>query len=156
MRFSWILKTRVFLKPKLARGPALMWHRLRWLGSALVCVVLVRLGLTVIRYKRLAKLLPAKGSASPPLSVQRWCRWAVTRTSRVVPKASCLTQALAGLWLLRLMGFEASVVIGVAAGEMGSAAVRAHAWLESGPDVILGGDDESLSDFQRLTVLGRS
>lgn len=132
------------------------WHCFRWLGSALVCVVLVRVGLTVIKYKRLAKLLPTKGSVNPPLSVQRWCRWAVTRTSRVVPKASCLTQALAGLWLLRLMGFEASVVIGVAAGESGSAVLRAHAWLESGTDVILGGEGETLSDFKRLTVLGRS
>ena len=74
----------------------------------------------------------------------------------MVPKASCLTQALAGLWLLRLMGFEASVVIGVAAGESGSAVLRAHAWLESGADVILGGDREALSEFRRLTVLGQS
>jgi hypothetical protein len=61
---------------------------------------------------------------------------AVTRASKLVPFATCLTQALAGGYLIRRAGKNASVHFGVAKGEAG---FKAHAWLESDGGILIGG-----------------
>ena len=61
---------------------------------------------------------------------------AVTRASRLVPFATCLTQALAGGFLIRRAGSNAVIHFGVAKGEAG---FKAHAWLESDGDILIGG-----------------
>lgn len=63
--------------------------------------------------------------------------WAVEAMSRRVPRASCLTQALAAKLLLRSFGLRSQLCLGVARTADGS--LRAHAWLERGGRPILGG-----------------
>lgn len=63
--------------------------------------------------------------------------WAVEASGRRVPRASCLTQALAAKLLLRAFGLRSQLCLGVARTADGS--LRAHAWLERGGRPILGG-----------------
>lgn len=63
--------------------------------------------------------------------------WAVEAMSRRVPRASCLTQALAAKILLHAFGLRSQLCLGVARTADGS--LRAHAWLERGGRPILGG-----------------
>lgn len=60
---------------------------------------------------------------------------AVRRCSRVVPRATCLTQALAARKLLEKEGHAADLKIGVA---KDGSILRAHAWLELDGRIILG------------------
>jgi Transglutaminase-like superfamily len=65
--------------------------------------------------------------------------WALQAASRYVPRATCLTQAMAGQLLLGLNGTPSSVRIGVA--KHGEGNFEAHAWLESGGRILIGGVD---------------
>jgi len=73
--------------------------------------------------------------------------WAIQVASRYVPRASCLTQALATQALLGSSGIPASVRIGVAKSTAGN--FEAHAWLESDGEILMGGADAN----QRYTRL---
>jgi hypothetical protein len=55
--------------------------------------------------------------------------WAVEVAGNYVPRAACLTKALAAQTMLRLGGIPTSLRIGVA---KGTGSFEAHAWLESG------------------------
>lgn len=74
--------------------------------------------------------------------------WAVSVVSRRVPRATCLTQALALQALLAREGRPAELQIGVAKAADG--AFEAHAWLESEGRVVIGG-----GDVERFTPLAR-
>jgi hypothetical protein len=65
--------------------------------------------------------------------------WAVEAISRHVPRASCLTQALAARWLLRAHGYGSDLCLGVASA--GTGAFMAHAWLERRGHILIGGTD---------------
>jgi hypothetical protein len=62
--------------------------------------------------------------------------WAVTTVASRVPRATCLTQALAATLLLVRHGHAATLRVGVAKNDDGT--LRAHAWLESAGQAILG------------------
>ena len=61
--------------------------------------------------------------------------WAVEHAARIVPGATCLTQALAAEVMLRRTGGRPDLRFGVArdAGDF-----EAHAWLELGGRVLVG------------------
>lgn len=61
---------------------------------------------------------------------------AVKAASRFVPAASCLTQALAALFIVKLKGQEAELKIGVA--KSAGADFEAHAWLERDGRILIG------------------
>ncbi len=63
---------------------------------------------------------------------------AVTRASKLVPFATCLTQALAGGFLIRRAGSDAIIHFGVAKGDAG---FKAHAWLECNGGILIGGSE---------------
>jgi len=73
--------------------------------------------------------------------------WAIQVASRYVPHATCLTQALAAQALLGFGGIPSSIRIGVAKETAGS--FEAHAWLESGGKILMGGAEAD----QRYTPL---
>src|SRR5208283_5512393 len=62
--------------------------------------------------------------------------WAVRTAAARIPRATCLTQALAAKYQLERSGHCARIHIGVAK-ENGQ--FRAHAWLECEGEVVLGG-----------------
>jgi hypothetical protein len=66
--------------------------------------------------------------------------WAVRRASRLIPGATCLTQALAGRILLARAGHLSELRIGVRKNP--GTGFEAHAWLEHGGQVVLGGLDD--------------
>jgi hypothetical protein len=108
-----------------------------------MAVAAVRLLLWVLPYRAVSALV--RGSATPPRGAPRGSpataeRIAldVARAARVVPRATCLVQALAGQWLIARAGAPVALQLGVALGERG---LEAHAWLESGDRVVLGGEE---------------
>ena len=72
--------------------------------------------------------------------------FAIPRIARRLPwRADCLVQALAGQAWLSAEGIGAEIVVGTARGADGR--FEAHAWLQDGDVVILGGD---ISRFEPL------
>ena len=107
---------------------------------ALLLVAAVRLGLWVIPFSRLQRLvlwMAAKPGRdrSETVSTEKLA-WAIETASRYVPKATCLTQAMAAKILFGIYGCESLLKIGVARGEGGR--MLAHAWLESQGRTIVG------------------
>jgi len=114
----------------------------RLLISAAVLVATVRVGLSLLPFQTLRRILtelaqgPTVGPRANRPSVDR-VAWAVTVASRYVPKASCLIQALAAQVLLARHGHPARLRIGVAKGAEGR--LEGHAWLEHQGVIVVGG-----------------
>lgn len=110
----------------------------RLVVKAWFTLVAVRILLWVAPYRwidaRLMKPPAATPADVPPADLAR----AVTRASKLVPFATCLTQALAGGFLIRRAGRNAVVHFGVARGDAG---FKAHAWLESDGGILIGGSE---------------
>jgi hypothetical protein len=113
----------------------------RLLFSALCLVSAVRLGLWLLPVRTVGHILgwlvPGVPGNASDLSLPERVARAVARISRVVPGATCLTQALAGQVLLERHGFPTRLHIGVA--RDGREAVRAHAWLDTQGGTVIGG-----------------
>ena len=109
-----------------------------------------RLGLWVLPFPAIRRWAGKKVPSGPPtgLPVERLA-WSVSAASHLVPRATCLTQALAGQALLARHGHPARLHLGVARGEAGQ--FEAHAWLEAEGQVILG--DRERARFTPLTTL---
>jgi hypothetical protein len=65
--------------------------------------------------------------------------WAVTAASRFVPRSTCLVRALAAQSLCRRYGYPCRLQLGARRGEAGD--LEAHAWLEIGDEVVIGGGE---------------
>lgn len=76
------------------------------------------------------------GRTPDPTRTPERITWAVTAVAVRVPRATCLTQALAATLILVRHGHPATLRVGVAKNDDGS--LRAHAWLESDGRTILG------------------
>ncbi len=61
--------------------------------------------------------------------------WAIQIASRFVPRATCLTQALAAERLLARHGYECELRVGVAKRDD---RLNAHAWIERDGEILLG------------------
>lgn len=79
--------------------------------------------------------LGARGEA--PAQELRLVAWSVAAAARLVPGATCLTQALAGQRVLAQGGYASTVRISLPGGADGD--FRPHAWLMSGNVIALGG-----------------
>ena len=114
----------------------------RWLlVQTAIVVPLVRLALTILPFRlvhRAIAAIPRRVSASESRTPERVARMVAAVAARV-PRATCLTQALAATVLLTRHGHPSTVRLGVAKNEDGT--LRAHAWLESGGRTLLGGPD---------------
>lgn len=103
-----------------------------------VVVAFSRVALYVVPFVRLKDYLARRAknhSIRPDVSVERLV-WAVRTTAMYIPRASCLTQVLAGKYQLQRFGHSSRVHIGVAS-ENGK--FLAHAWLECEGETVLGG-----------------
>jgi hypothetical protein len=77
--------------------------------------------------------------------------WAIGRAQRLVPRATCLPQALAAEALLRRARHPADLRIGVV--KAGPARLVAHAWVESRGRIVVGDLRERLADYAPLPPL---
>jgi len=79
-----------------------------------------------------------------------WVRWAIESAGQSgVAKANCLPRALAAQAMLRRRGVPSRLCLGVAReGE----ALSAHAWLELGQQILVGGAEAP--QFTRLVEFG--
>ena len=116
--------------------------RAKW--SALVRAVLwvpaTRTALTLLPWQRLSTVFDrvAVRDVEPDWERARAVVWAVDAVARrVVRRRPCLTQALVARHLLRRLGIDSKLQIGAARDVDGS--YQAHAWLEWGEEVVIGG-----------------
>jgi hypothetical protein len=125
------------------RRPALLVRlprRAALLVEAFGAVVLARLGLSFLRYSRIRAKVDAVAPRKTVINEDGTpgrCSKAVSFASRVVPKASCLTQALALRWMLNRRGIASTLRFGVARPD--GQKLAAHAWLECDGRIIIGG-----------------
>jgi len=82
------------------------------------------------------------------LFAENWIIWAVKASSRFVPCATCLTQAMAARMLLSIYGHKADLRIGVLREDDD---LKAHAWLEKDGRVLIGGP---VCNYQALKMEG--
>jgi hypothetical protein len=75
--------------------------------------------------------------------------WAVQTASRLVPKVTSLTEALAAKALLARYGYDSRLHVGVVKQDEG---LQAHAWLTQSGDILLG-DLEDLSVYRPLSTI---
>ena len=129
----------------------------RLLVSTALLLGAIRLGLRLLPFRTLRRLVTKIAQAPVGLrltdqpSVDRLV-WAIRVASPYVPKATCLTQALATQLLLARHGHPpAHLRVGVVRGEKGR--LEAHAWVESQGKVLVGGGELSryipLADMER-------
>jgi Transglutaminase-like superfamily len=115
-------------------------------------VAVLRLGLWILPFQVVRRALRCNRSsvsahlASMPV---RRLAWAVQAAARRIPRASCLTQALALQYLLARAGHHAQVRIGVAKKAPG---LESHAWLEFRGEVLVG-DSSSLKQYSPILSL---
>lgn len=115
-------------------------------------VAATRLGLTLLSYNRLKRWLPdGDGARLASDEEVRRLAWSVRNAARVVPGATCLTQALAAQFLLARSGRRSQIQIGVAQDSGGQ--VVAHAWLISNGHVVIGGSQGELQRYKFLAEL---
>jgi Transglutaminase-like superfamily len=130
----------------------------RALAVAVAVVVAVRVALTVVPSRWIIGVVRRLSQRSSlPRAVRRRSTvmsnativWAVEAASRFVPRANCLTQALAAQIMLQRHGHSATLCLGVQ--RTPARPFRAHAWLELNGEIILGGEESRL--LARLSSL---
>jgi hypothetical protein len=112
--------------------------------AAFPVVLFVRIALWLLPFNVLHRLVArltrrAAGGAASTVPAER-ITWAVAAVARRIPRATCLTQALAATLLLAWRGHPATLRLGVAKRDDGS--LHAHAWLECGGIILLGEPEE--------------
>lgn len=124
---------------KSSRRRARIWSYVRVLPAASLLVVGIRLALLVLPSGSVVRLVRAVGArpvrSNTGSNDQNALLGCIRRVSRLVPGATCLTQAVAGQILLQQNGYHATLRLGVRTGAQGFAA---HAWLEQDGRKILG------------------
>jgi hypothetical protein len=126
-------------------------RRWRLLLEALVAVALVRAALTLRRTEAVRRRIARHGATrTPSLEDQREVAWSVAATARLVPGASCLTQALAGQALLARRGTDSTVRISIPAAAA-DGVLRPHAWLLAGSTILLGGSSQLYAAHRTVT-----
>lgn len=123
--------------------------------KGIVLVALVRLGLWLLPFRTIQRVCAYFGrpAGSGSAGGTKEIVWTVRLASRYVPRATCLVQALATQILLGRRGYAGQVHIGVALN--GKSGFRAHAWVESQGEILIGGSEE-LDGYAPMLVLNGS
>ncbi len=117
-----------------------------------VLLSMVRVGLWRLPFRSILQLVRRTAKLRLPSALlarttDEQMVWAVRATSRYVPDATCLTQALVTQILFALRGRESQLRIGVAKDSQGR--LEAHAWVECEGRVLIG----SLPNLTRFVQL---
>ena len=134
----------------LARVLSLSGSDVIFLSHCLLVIVTVRLGLSLLSYNRVRSLVTRIDARQHATMGQlRRVAWGVAAAARLVPHASCLTQALSGQYILARQGNASTIRIGIERGT--GEQLKAHAWLVSDSHIVLGG---SIDGFAHLVDHG--
>lgn len=134
-----------------SKAALLLWHG-PLLARCLATVIFFRVALFFLPYKRLAQWMPPVSPSPPSRDALRRLLWGVRSSARVVPHASCLTQALASHYLCNKAGHPTLIRIGVARETDGT--ILAHAWLVDAAGTLTDGGAKDLWRFTRIADLG--
>ena len=121
------------------------------LTRTIFTLVAARLATWVLPFGVGRRLLVGKRRAPTPRVTREQIRWAMAKAQRVVPRATCLPQALAAEALLTRGGLAADLQIGVMKTPEGK--LLAHAWVESEGRIVVGELPEGLGAYTRLPSL---
>jgi transglutaminase superfamily protein len=130
----------------------LSMHDKALLLMALLLVCIMRAGLWLAPFDRMRRWsgqLSKKRSRTVVDCPQKLAS-AVELAARFVPRASCLTQALAAQVLLSRAGYEPLLRLGV--NPAGRGHFKAHAWVECRGKILIG-EIPSLSEFTPLPTI---
>lgn len=139
-----------------------IWRRIRrlrrrdavLLGRALGAVLLARSHLwrgANHDLRRLIESCPLSDPATPPpRAALAEIAWSVRNAARLVPGATCLTQASAGQLLLARRGLTSTIRLSVPAESTTPGRLAPHAWLMAGDIIVLGG---TAQDYARHRAL---
>ena len=127
-----------------ARDRAVLTRAVVTLGAARVVTWLLPFGVG-------RRLLVGKRRVKTPTLTRDQVRWAMAHAQRVVPRATCLPQALAAEALLTRGGLPAELQIGVK--KTGAGTLTAHAWVESDGRIVVGDLGRELAAYTRLPTL---
>ena len=132
---------------RLKRFAQISWTERLLLLRALFIIAAARASLWLLPVAAARRLVMAATAFTGHEGCTALCVWAVKVASRYVPRATCLTQAVAVQALLAQAGRDSHVEIGVAkdAGKF-----EAHAWVVCGDRIVIGGPD--VSRYSRLTT----
>jgi len=122
----------------------------QFLLNTFVLLGLVRLGMRLLPFNTLRKLINKNSQPNPrlkPVSLNKIV-WAINASTRYTPGgAKCLARALTCQVLMTRYGYSPELRIGVVKGEAGN--LEAHAWIETQGQVVIG----YLPDLSRFTLL---
>lgn len=105
----------------------------RLLFEALLIVPAIRIALWLLPFRFVLAIAQRPSASVPKVTMERVLR-AIHAIARRVPRATCLTRALAAMMMLARHGYPSTLRLGVA--KEGDR-VAAHAWLERGGVPIL-------------------
>lgn len=112
-------------------------------------LVLTRVALWTRPFARVQELVDTWSTRSRDAALApARAAWAVQTAARIIPGATCLTQALAAEIMLRRAGERPVLRFGVARGRTTDDDFEAHAWLELRGRVLVG--DHELDRYSRL------
>jgi len=141
----------------LERLRCLSTHEWRLLAEAFWLLVQIRVALWLRpfarvqrRYARRAQRAAHDRARRTGIAEAAAIGVAVRRSSRLVPAATCLPQALAARVMLERRGVPNELCIGVAKANAGM--LEAHAWVEVGDTVVVG-HLRDLTRFRRMPEL---
>ena len=133
---------------KLARLPA---ERRALLVRTVVALWAARLATWTLPFAFGRRLLVGSRRATSPTISGDQLGWAMRHAQRVVPRATCLPQALAAEALLMRGGLPADLRIGVKKEPSGK--LLAHAWVESNGRIVVGDLPGGVDVYTRLPAL---
>jgi hypothetical protein len=124
----------------------LSWVEWRLLAEAGVLLVVVRLALWFVPFRRLAARFGKAMEISPSTETEAQraavipIGWAVQVLGERLPwMKQCLVQALAAMWMLQSRRIPCTLYFGLAKDSSGQLkALKAHAWVRSGTQVLTG------------------
>ncbi|UUL82379.1 lasso peptide biosynthesis B2 protein [Sphingomonas qomolangmaensis] len=114
-------------------------------------MLIVRIGLTLGSYRLVLRWIERYARPSRRPTAVLVLVWSVRHSAKLVPGASCLTQALAMRYLMLRAGEGCTIRIGVR--ETANRPFDAHAWVMYQGRVLIGGNEQDLAAFKPLVDL---
>lgn len=121
----------------------------RWLVvEAVVLMGTAQAGLRTVSFLSLRRVFDAaKRLRSNSKVATSRIAWAIGAAAQVLPRRTCLHDALAADVMLCRRGYPSALRLGVRKGQADDVQLEAHAWVESG-DAIVSGQLATLNDYR--------